>query len=43
MRASLAAKSYRSPMVTAQDKSVADQVVQNVLKNVERYEMYLAD
>ena len=26
----------------AQDKSVADQVVQNVLKNVERYGMYLA-
>lgn len=26
----------------AQEKSVADQVVQNVLKNVERYGMYLA-
>lgn len=27
----------------AQERSVADQVVQNVLKNVERYGMYLAD
>jgi quercetin dioxygenase-like cupin family protein len=27
----------------AQDKSVADQVVQNVLKNVEHYGMYLTD
>ena len=26
----------------AQEKSVADQIVQNVLKNVERYGMYLA-
>jgi hypothetical protein len=26
----------------AQEKSVADQVVQNVLKDVERYGMYLA-
>ena len=27
----------------AQDKSVADQVVQNVVENVERYGMYLAN
>jgi quercetin dioxygenase-like cupin family protein len=27
----------------AQEKSVADQIVQNVLKNVEHYGMYLAD
>jgi hypothetical protein len=27
----------------AQEKSVADQVFQNVLKHVERYGMYLAD
>ena len=26
----------------AQEKSVVDQIVQNVLKNVERYGMYLA-